>query len=172
MVERLAHLLPPDPAGEFVFEVSEYFVQALQRIVRTRDAEFEAVLNPLGLTVTRYRILSAVVVSGGCTMSDLAVLIGYDRTTLARATDHLVAAGLVTRSGVNGDRRFIKLFSTREGEVVFERTIDDIERLNDKLLAGVGDDQLRAMMRGLETILANLNVTPEDIARKLGPQWP
>jgi DNA-binding MarR family transcriptional regulator len=172
MVDRLAHLIPPDPAGEFVFEVSEYLVQALQRIVRTRDAEFETVLKPLGLTVTRYRILAAVVVSGGCTMTDLAVLIGYDRTTLARAVDQLVDADLVRRFEVEGDRRFTKLQATAQGEAAFGRTTEDIDRLNAKLLGGLGNDQLRGVMRGIEKMLANLNLTPQDIARKLGPQWP
>jgi DNA-binding MarR family transcriptional regulator len=171
MIERLAHLIPPDPAGEFVFEVSEYLVQALPRIVRTRDAAFETVLNPLGLTLTRYRILSAVVVSRGCTMSDLSVLIGYDRTTLARAVDQLVASALVTRAGVNGDRRVIKLVATEEGESAFARTIEHMERLNEKLLSGIDEPQLRAVMRALEKMLTNLDLAPQDIARKLGPRW-
>jgi DNA-binding MarR family transcriptional regulator len=172
MIDRLAHLIPPDPAGEFVFEVSEYLVQALQRIVRSRDAAFETVLKPLGLTVTRYRILAAVVVSGGCTMTDLAVLIGYDRTTLARAVGQLVDAGLVRRSEIEGDRRFTKVQATDQGEAVFGNTTKDIGRLNAKLLGGFSNEQLRSVMRGLEQMLANLSLTPQDIARKLGPRWP
>ncbi|HXQ16351.1 MAG TPA: MarR family transcriptional regulator [Caulobacteraceae bacterium] len=171
MIDRLARLIGPDPTGEFVFEVPEYLVQALQRIVRTRDAEFEAILKPMGLGVTRYRILTAVVVAGGCTMSDLAVLIGYDRTTMVRAVDQLVQADLVRRTVVEGDRRSIKLRATTQGEAAFARTIEVIERQNAKLLAGLTEDQLRAVMRGLEQMLANLNLAPADIAGKLGPHW-
>jgi DNA-binding MarR family transcriptional regulator len=104
-------------------------------------------------------------------MSDLAILIGYDRTTMVRAVDQLVLADLVRRTEIEGDRRFIKLRATAEGEAVFARTIEGIERQNDKLLAGLTEDQLRAIMRGLERMLANLNLAPSDIAGRLGPHW-
>ena len=170
-MQRLAKLLPPDPRGEFPFEVSEYVIQALQRITRVRDAEFELAMAPLGLNVTRYRILVALVRAVACTTSDLAVLIGYDRTTMARAVDQLVAAGLVCRHAVQADRRYVELTATPAGEALYKETAIVAHRLNERLFNGIGDEQLRSTMRGLEAMLANLGETPADIARSLGPRW-
>lgn len=170
-MQRLARLLPPDPEGEFPFEVSEYIIQALHRIARVRDSELEAAMAPLGLNATRYRILVALVRAGSCTMSDLATLIGYDRTTLARAVDQLVAADLVRRASVQTDRRFVELSATAQGEALFRRTIGEAERMNDRLFNGIADAQLRLVLRGLEAMLTNLGEAPEDIARNLGPRW-
>ncbi|HEX7758883.1 MAG TPA: MarR family winged helix-turn-helix transcriptional regulator [Caulobacteraceae bacterium] len=164
-------LLSPDPKGEFLFEVSEYVIQALHRITRARDAQLDAAMAPMGLNVTRYRTLIAVVRAVNCTMSDLAALIGYDRTTLARAVETLVADGLIRRSTVQADRRYVELSATPEGEALYRRTIPEAERLNDRLFEGIPDDQLRAVMRGLETMLGNLGAGPADIAKSLGPRW-
>jgi DNA-binding MarR family transcriptional regulator len=170
-LERLSRLIGPDPKGEFPFEVTEYLIQATHRIARVRDVEYEAALAPLGLNITRYRILVAVVRAGACTMSDLAVLIGYDRTTLARAVDQLVAAGLVTRATVADDRRFVEVASTPEGEALFARTTPVAEALNARHFAALPEETLREIMRGLEVVLDNLDAGPAAIARDLGPRW-
>jgi len=168
---RLTGLIPPDPQGEFPFEVSEYLIQAIHRIARVRDAEFETALAPLGLNVTRYRTLLAIVRAGRCTMSDLSVLIGYDRTTLARAIDHLAAAGLVLREGTPSDRRFVELTPTEAGEALYARSIPIAVAFNDRFFAGVSEEDRRKAMRVLEPLLANLGVTPRQIAENLSPRW-
>jgi DNA-binding MarR family transcriptional regulator len=171
VTERLAGLIPPDPQAEFPFEVSEYLIQAIHRIARVRDAEFETVLAPLGLNVTRYRTLLAIVRAGRCSMSDLSVLIGYDRTTLARAIDHLVAADLVRREGTPTDRRFVQLVATGAGEALYERSIPIAEAFNARFFAGVPEDEQRKAMRVIELLLANLGVTPQQVADNLSPRW-
>lgn len=171
MVQRLSKLIAPDPAGEFPFEVSEYILQAVHRIARARDVEFEAALAPLKLNVTRYRVLVAVVRAGTCTMTDLAALIGYDRTTLARAIDQMVAAGLLQRLPVPADRRFVELSATDSGHALYRQTITIAERLNDAFFAGVDDEARRATMRGLEAMATNLGITAAQVAKTLGPRW-
>ncbi|MGA0600463.1 MarR family winged helix-turn-helix transcriptional regulator [Caulobacter sp. KR2-114] len=171
MVDRLSRLIGPDPKGEFPFEVSEYLIQALHRAGRFRDLAFEAALQPLRLNMTRYRILVAVVRAGACTMSDLSVLIGHDRTTLARAVDQLVAANLVVRQTVANDRRFVELTATPEGVALFERTVPLAETLNAEIFAGLDDDRKREMLRGLQVILENLDAGAEAVARELGSRW-
>ena len=170
-MQRLSKLIAPDPTGEFPFEVSEYIIQAIHRIARARDIEFETALAPLSLNVTRYRVLVAVVRAEGCTMSDLAVLIGYDRTTLARAIDQMVAAGLLQRLPVPSDRRFVELSVTDEGQALYQRTIAIAESLNDTFFAGVDEYAQRAVLRGLQAMAANLGVTPDYIVKTLGPRW-
>lgn len=171
MVQRLSKLIAPDPAGEFPFEVSEYIIQAVHRIARARDLEFETALAPLNLNVTRYRVLVAVVRAGACTMSDLAALIGYDRTTLARAIDQMVESGLLQRLPVPADRRFVELTATEAGRDLFQQTIAVAERLNDAFFEGIDEEAQRATLRGLEAMAANLGITPHHIARTLGPRW-
>lgn len=171
MSKRLSKLIAPDPKGEFPFEVTEYIIQAIHRLSRARDAAFETELVALGLNVTRYRILVAVVRAEHCTMSDLAALIGQDRTTLARAVEQLVASGLINREHVAADRRFVQLSPTAEGEAAYRATIPIAEAINARLFKGLAEADQRAVMRGLEPMLANLGVSPDDIDQALGPRW-
>jgi DNA-binding MarR family transcriptional regulator len=171
VVQRLAHLLPPDPKGEFPFEVEEYVLQALHRMARVREGQFEAVLAPLGLSVSRYRALVAVVRAGRCTISDLATLIAYDRTTLVRVVTQLVRAGLLQRDAIKGDRRAVALTATEQGKAVFAQTVEHAERLNDQLFESVGEVRVRDMMRTLETMLRNIGASPDDIAGSLSRHW-
>ncbi|HWA64074.1 MAG TPA: MarR family transcriptional regulator [Caulobacteraceae bacterium] len=167
MTIDIASLIPPDPQGEFTYEPQEYFLQAIHRMARIRDAEFEIAFEPLGLNVTRYRTLVTLVRAGACSMSDLAVLMGYDRTTLARAVDQLVAMGCVERRIRPQDRRVVEVAATEAGRALFERTIEDARRINDKLFENIADGELRTVLRGLERMLANLGSTPDDIGRSL-----
>lgn len=73
---------------------------ALRRTANLVTRVYNAYLAPSGLEVTQYSILRKIQSGKADSASELAELVGVERSTLARNLDRLVAAGLVaTRTG-------------------------------------------------------------------------
>jgi DNA-binding MarR family transcriptional regulator len=149
----------PDPAGEFAVDVRDYIFYALSQVARRRDAAFDPVVAPMGLTAARTRTLSLIRRFDGCTMNMLANFSAIDRTTLTREVDHLVAADLVSRSVPANDRRRVNLALTDKGNALYEQFLPTLAGFNRQVLAGISLDRQREIARGLQIMLRN--ITPE-----------
>jgi len=115
----------------------------------------------MGLNLPKWRALSVISRLGGCTMNELAEFTTIDRTTLTRTADQLIDAGLVSRCGLPGDRRIVRLEMTEEGEAIFETALVEMRRFNRQALEGVStedQDHLRATLRA---VLANITESGE-----------
>lgn len=145
-----------DPSGEFLADVPEYFFHILFQAQRRRELAFEAVVKPLGLSLTTWRALLMVSRLEPCTMNALARMSMVERTTLTRAIDHLVEDGLVERSTPPEDRRQVRLSLTGKGREVYEAAMSVLMPLNRLSVAGLDERQLREMSRGLATVVSNL----------------
>ena len=165
MTVDVSGLIPPDDKGEFVFEVHEYIVQAVDRIGRIRERDFEAPLRKLGLDIVKYRILVAVVRANQCDARGLGVLVGYDEVLVQRAVRDLVAAGLLERLAPKKRGARPAVAATALGETTFAQTIPIAERLNDKLVQGMDEAARRSVLRGLEAMLINLGAGPKDVIK-------
>jgi DNA-binding MarR family transcriptional regulator len=72
------------------------------------------------LTLSQYRVL-ALVARGDERASKLAGRLALAKPTITAAVDALVEHGLVSRSGVEGDRRGVRLAVTAEGQAALAR---------------------------------------------------
>ena len=73
---------------------------ALRRTANLVTRVYNAYLAPSGLEVTQYSILRKIQSGKAGSASELAELVGVERSTLARNLERLVSAGLVsTRTG-------------------------------------------------------------------------
>ena len=73
---------------------------ALRRTANLVTRVYNAYLAPAGLEVTQYSILRKIEVGAAGSASELAELVGVERSTLTRNLERLVSAGLVdTRPG-------------------------------------------------------------------------
>jgi DNA-binding MarR family transcriptional regulator len=89
-------------------------------------------------------------------MNELAEFTTIDRTTLTRTADQLIGAGLVSRGGLAGDRRIVRLELTAQGERIFVKALHGMRAFNTQALEGVSaqdQDHLRATLRA---VLANI----------------
>ncbi|HWA62904.1 MAG TPA: MarR family winged helix-turn-helix transcriptional regulator [Caulobacteraceae bacterium] len=171
MHKPLRPFMPPDPKGEFPFDVPVYLVNLFVAVSRLRDTETEKALRPLDLNLTRFRTLFVIWRMGDCVMSELATVSATDRTSLTRAVDQLVAAGLVQRSEAERDRRKVKLSLTDHGRAVVRQGVALVEAVNATLLQAIPEEDQRTMVRGLLQMLDNLGATDE-ITRALGSRIP
>ncbi len=168
MTDTERNFLPPDPKGEFRFEVSLFLINLLVAVSSRRETELEKMLRGVGLTLTRYRVLMVTARLGQGAMSDLAKLSAIERTTLTRAVDQLEQEGLVERLGADNDRRKVKIAMTAKGRVALDAAIDVARAFNEASLTGVSDETRRSMVRGLQQMLANLGWPERDLRKVLG----
>ena len=134
----------------------EWFFYLMFQTVRRRDQAFGVALDVLGLNLPKWRALSVISRLAGCTMNELAEFTTIDRTTLTRTADQLINAGLVSRCGLPGDRRIVRLEMTEKGEATFEEALTAMRKFNREALEGVSaadQDHLRDTLRA---VLANI----------------
>lgn len=134
----------------------EWFFYLMFQTVRRRDHAFAGALEAMGLNLPKWRALSVISRLSGCTMNELAEFTTIDRTTLTRTADQLIAADLVARRGLPGDRRIVRLEMTEKGEATFGKALAEMRQFNRKALEGVSaedQDHLRATLR---VVLANI----------------
>ena len=134
----------------------EWFFYLMFQTVRRRDQAFAGALEAMGLNLPKWRAMSVINRLSGCTMNELAEFTTIDRTTLTRTADQLIEAGLVSRGGLPGDRRIVRLAMTPEGERLFNKALQSMRAFNTRALEGVSaedQDHLRATLRA---VLANI----------------
>lgn len=142
-----------DPEGEFPLAPGEYLFYLVSQTARQRDLRFERAVAAAELSLTRIRTLAVIRRIENCSMSDLALFTGVDRTTLTRAIDQLVRDGLVERWSPAGDRRRVNVALSAKGEVLH---VDAFKRLvagNGATLAKLDEREVRQAARVLQQVL-------------------
>lgn len=102
--------IPMRQRSETIREVARLYIQ------RQR----EAVACCGDTSLTSCWILGELGRNGERSLSELAFVLGYDKSWTSRAVDALVAEGLVTKSGHASDGRRVTLRLTARGEARFE----------------------------------------------------
>ena len=78
-----------------VDDFSQCMVTNSRMAARAITRRYDAYLRPFGLTATQLSLLGALRGMPGATVSEIAEARGFDRTTLTRNLDRLMAMGLV-----------------------------------------------------------------------------
>jgi len=151
----------PDPEGEFPAAAPEYLLYMLFQTSRRREAQVDAVLEPMGLSANRARTLTIIRRLEGCSMNTLARFTAIERTTLTREVDQLVARGLIERTTPANDRRRVSLSLTEEGEKVYAQGIPLVAEATGQAMKGVDPEKLREFARTLQVIMLNLVDDPD-----------
>lgn len=147
----------------FGLGAADYIFYLMAHATRRRDAALGELLEPEGLTLSTWRVLTVLNRLGGCIMSDLAHVSAVDRTTLTRTVDQLVKRSLLERGHSPDDRRLVRLSLTAAGVALVERCAPKIRRLNERWLKGVPDEQRLAAISLLQTTVDTM-VADEDVA--------
>jgi MarR family transcriptional regulator for hemolysin len=115
-------------------------------------AELAAALEPLGVSARGYHVLSAAL-SGEHTQTELAEIVGLDKTTMVVTVDELERSGLAERRLSPRDRRARIVSVTAAGK----RRVAEAEKVKERVQAEVlGELSTRegaALMNGLEKLV-------------------
>jgi DNA-binding MarR family transcriptional regulator len=158
---------PPKPNsvdmdGEFAMAVPEQLFYLLFQTAHHRDTRLGDRLAKVGVTVARWRTLAVVRRLVECSMRDLALLTGIDRTTLTRSTDQLVNEGVVERHVPASDRRKVVLRLTPAGHELYAECVKAMMGLNAEVIEAIPEKMRRDVVRGLETLLVRLVRDPAE----------
>lgn len=134
----------------------EYFFYLLYHVVKQRDLVLGAVLEGMGLSMPKWRILSVLNRLGESAMGLVADFCAIDRTTLTRTMDQLVAAGLVQRKDHPDDRRQTLVSLTAGGEEAYAEAAATALAFNSKALTGVGEDEIKVLEGILKKVVHNV----------------
>jgi DNA-binding MarR family transcriptional regulator len=144
--------------------LEEYFFYLILQVNRRRDVALARALEPVGLSLPKWRALAVIGRLGGCAMTELAEFSVVDRTTLTRTVDQLVADGLVQRAPSPSDRRLVLLGLTEAGRAAAEQARAAAGTANRRILKGVDELQTRAALAALLRAADNMMPDSDDAA--------
>jgi DNA-binding MarR family transcriptional regulator len=96
----------------------ERAITAFSRAAALLDGPRLHVWDERGLSLPQLRILFRVRQTPGLGVKDLALAFGVSASNITQQVDKLVTGGLVARTERQGDRRFVSLTLTADGEQV------------------------------------------------------
>ena len=114
-----------------------------------------AEVGPHNLTSTEFSLLRACMNIGECTATQLAVLLPVDASRISRIVNGLVNKGLLVRQRQTYDRRVVMLRLTDEGYELTESLNQRVHSYDNRLMAGVTEEEMRAFVAITRKILAN-----------------
>lgn len=115
---------------------------------------YDAVLEPSGITVRQYSLLSAISNHSGCNVRVLSEAALLDRSTLARSLKPLIKSGYIRDDKATGARDSV-LVLTEKGESACKQASDLWKIAQHKFEEKLSDEQLTALEEAL-TVLQDL----------------
>lgn len=127
-------------------ELAEAFVTASRALVGLAVHAVSA--SPVDVTVTQFRLL-VLVAEEARSIGDIADHLGVNQSNASRHCDRLQRLGLVQRSRLDADARFVVVTLTEAGhevvDAVMARRREDVRRL----LAAIAPHQAEAFVEAL-----------------------
>jgi DNA-binding MarR family transcriptional regulator len=127
----------------------------LRRASRRVTQYYDRFLEPSGLKVTQYSLLSSIRAHDQISITELAEALGMDRTTLTRNLKPLLDQGLVSVSE-GADRRTRAIQITPEGEAAYRRAVPHWRAAQAKLVELLGHDHVADLHRLIDQTVERL----------------
>ena len=123
----------------------------LRRATRSITQHYDAVLRLSGLRVTQFSVLVALRLAEPCPLSELAELLGMDRTTLTRNLGWLEDRGFV-QAASGSDRRIRLISTTSSGQEALEIALPLWEQAQSETLEAIGAERWAALIPELRDL--------------------
>lgn len=126
------------------------------RVISSRANQlFQDLTGQAAITPGQYAALLTLHQKGALTLTELAFAIRVDRSTLTEMVRRLVRAGLVTRAGNGADRRSAFAALSPDGTAAVLRLTPGAAKVQDVLLAQLGQADRRQLLGWIKAIAAN-----------------
>lgn len=125
-------------------------------VSRLRRLIFDESMRPLGLTRSQWWVLDCLSRSDGMIQSDLANTLGLGKAALGGLVDRLELAGFVCRRADDSDRRAKRVYLAAHASGIIEGFNEHGRDINERILAGISDDERSHLASMLGRIKANL----------------
>src|SRR5436305_2676611 len=144
VVNELITSAPPQP-------LASDLCWLLGRVSHALNTEMTSALESSGISPRDHSVL-ATAMTGDYTQTDLARLIGLDKTTMVVTVDELEAAGLAERRPAPGDRRARVIRVTKSGERKVHEAEAILDRVKEDILAGLPASERQPFLTALGTL--------------------
>lgn len=123
----------------------------------------QRMLDPHGLSLAQWAVLSSIWHNGALGIKDIAALTGNAPPAASRIVDRMIAAGLLRRRPRDTDRRAVLVDVSDRGEAL--RHLHAIyARVNDVLAADLSPDETRQLFALLDRVEAGARAWLEEDA--------
>jgi MarR family transcriptional regulator for hemolysin len=120
----------------------------LARASHSLTTELQAGLEQLGISARAHQVLTTAA-DGEHTQSDIARIVGLDKTTMVVTMDELEAAGLAERRPSASDRRARVIVVTPAGEQKVLEGERIVSAIHEDVLGMLSDDERRVFLDAL-----------------------
>ena len=114
--------------------------------------ELDQQLKRYHLDIKLWPVLFSLWQEEGITQTELSKRCDVANYTMTRLLDQLQVQGLITRHQEADNRRAFQIFLTIEGKALEQDLICEAERVNEKFLANLADDEKQQLMQLLNKI--------------------
>jgi MarR family transcriptional regulator, transcriptional regulator for hemolysin len=136
----------------------------LSRASYTLTTELTRAMEDMGLSPRAHAVLTAAV-TGDHTQTELARMVGLDKTTMVVTLDELERNGLAERRPSPKDRRVRVVAVTDAGRRKAAEADEVVARVQRDVLAALPEDRREALLEGLADLLCGSLATPAACAR-------
>ena len=131
-----------------------FLLHDASRLLRRR---FEANASRFGLSSAQWRLLARVWKEEGVAQARLAELLEVEPISVSRLIDRMAEGGFIERRADPHDRRVRTIHLTARSRDIFQDMRSIADGVYASALAGLSDEQAKAVIDGLKAIISNLN---------------
>jgi DNA-binding MarR family transcriptional regulator len=133
--------------------MSGYLVKRAQSVIHL---SLEEIVSKHGLGIPHYVVLSLLAESPGLPNAELARKAFVTPQSMNEVLKQLEASGLVERQRSPSNARILNAHLTRAGKKKWRSVDDSVQELEERLLRGLTQNEVRVLNRSLETIIRNM----------------
>ena len=137
--------------------MSGYLVKCAESVIHLA---LEKIVTKQGLGIPHYVILRLLAETPGLPNAELARKAFVTPQSMNEVLKQLEASGLVERQQRPSNARILNAHLTRAGKKKWRSVDDGVQELEERLLQGLTQDEVRVLNRSLETIIRNMTSTP------------
>jgi DNA-binding MarR family transcriptional regulator len=137
--------------------MSGYLVKRAQWVIHLA---LEEIVFEQGLGIPHYVALTLLAETPGLPNAELARKAFVTPQSMNVVLKQLEASGLVERQQSPSNARILNAHLTRAGKRKWQSVHDGVQELEESLLRGLTQDEVRVLNRSLKTIIRNMIPTP------------
>ena len=137
--------------------MSGYLVKRAQSVIHLA---LEEIVSKHGLGIPHYVVLTLLAESPGLANAELARKTFVTPQSMNEVLKQLEASGLVERQQSPSNARIRNAHLTRAGKKKWRSVDHVVQELEEHLLRGLTQDEVRVLNRSLQTIIRNMTPTP------------
>lgn len=155
---------PDAPGGPAEVVLDDFFPHLVNMVTQRIAADFQAKARRHGVTIEKWRVLSALLAHGPQAISALSRKTSIELSTLSKLLRRMEAENFVSRARSSADGRLVTIGLTRRGRAVATAVLP-LARRYEEIALRTFDPQAAARLKAeLRTIYRNLENVEEEAA--------